>query len=409
MSKQTHKYLRFPGRNYAFYWYDGKRIRLPGTYNSPESKQAYFEAMAEIEKAKTDEKKKPKLPKQQQMTVVELVTAFLDYGEIYYRKNGKQTSTFSNYVVASRSLVDMFGKWKIDNFTQNEIFELQNHLDERDDLSRGTVNEYITCVKKFFNWGAERGFVPVDVAGRLAFVKPLKEGRCLSYDLPDVQPVSWEVVEKTLIHLSRVVADMLVMQWETGMRSQDVCWMKWCQIDSSDDIWIYDLKKQHKTSHYGITRYIPLNKKCQDILDRYKDTPEDQFIFSPKKNVKDLADKRSANRKTKVQPSQIRRKQKQQVRREDLVGDAYAVNSYYNAVKRACKKAGVPHWFPNQLKHSFTTHVANTQGEQAAQTLRGHTTVKTTRIYIHEDIEKINKLKAIARELEKCRDNRTLK
>ena len=408
MSKQTHKYLRFPGRNYAFYWYDGKRIRLPGTYNSTESKQAYFEAMAQIEKAKIEEKKKPQLPKQQQITVVELVTAFLDHAKIYYRKNGKQTSTLKIYEISSRYLVEMFGNMKVDKFSQVELISIQEYLDEKINLSRKTVNSYITCIRNFFNRGVERGLVSHEVAGRLGFVKPLKEGRCKSSERPGRGIVSWDLVEKTLPYLPDVVRDMVLIQWETGMRPQDCCGMKWSQIDTSDDIWVYDLLKQHKTAQYGITRYIPLAKECQDILARYKDTPEDQFIFSPKRTVREQADKRSANRKTKVQPSQIRRKQIQQIRREDLVGDAYNANSLRNAVQRAAEKAGVM-WCPYQLRHSYITYVANTQGENIAQTLMEHKSVRTARGYIHEDIEKIKILKDIARKMEKFRDNRKLK
>jgi len=120
-----------------------------------------------------------------------------------------------------------------------------------------------------------------EIAGRLKFVESLKSGRTIAPDRPKRKPVSDAIIAQTLPHMSHVVRDMVTIQRETGMRPGEIFAMTWSQIDTSDDIWIY--MPRHKTEHHGIVRLVPLNAKCQSILDRYRDTPPEGIIFSPKR------------------------------------------------------------------------------------------------------------------------------
>ena len=56
--------------------------------------------------------------------------------------------------------------------------------------------------------------------------------------------------------------------------------------------------------------------------------------------------------------------------------------SYFTAIRRACDKAGVPRWSPNQLRHTRATEVASKLGIEAARILLGHTDAQTTMIYL---------------------------
>lgn len=66
-------------------------------------------------------------------------------------------------------------------------------------------------------------------------------------------------------------------------------------------------------------------------------------------------------------------------------GGSYAVTSYAHAVKRAALKAGVAHWHPNQLRHTFATQVRKQHGLEAAQVLLGHARADVTQVYAERD------------------------
>ena len=139
-----------------------------------------------------------------------------------------------------------------------------------------------------------------------------------------------------------------------------------------------------------------MNAKCQSILARYADTAPEAAIFSPRRTLRERAEMLAAQRKTKVQPSQVRRKE-QASSPEELVNDTYSRYSYRNCIRRACKRADVDNWCPYQLRHSAATDVSDKLSLEDAKTLLGHTNIVTTKIYVHESIEKV---KAVARRME---------
>ena len=88
-------------------------------------------------------------------------------------------------------------------------------------------------------------------------------------------------------------------------------------------------------------------------------------------------------RKSKVTPSQQnRRKPKPQL----IPASEYTPHTYAHAVRVAAKKAGVPHWHPNQLRHLFATEVRKDHGLEAAQVLLGHSRANVTEVYAERNI-----------------------
>ena len=135
MSKQTHKYCRLSSRNIGFYWRDGKCVYLPGLYNSPESLQAYHQAMAEINEAKANDVAviRPEITatrKPNHLSVLELVVAFLKWGETHYVKNGKPTGSNEDYHLASKPLVEKYGHIQVGKFTQRELIAIRNSMND---------------------------------------------------------------------------------------------------------------------------------------------------------------------------------------------------------------------------------------------------------------------------------------
>jgi integrase len=50
-------------------------------------------------------------------------------------------------------------------------------------------------------------------------------------------------------------------------------------------------------------------------------------------------------------------------------------------VRRACKKADVPIFSPNRIRHLFATQVRKEYGLEAAQVLLGHAKADVTQVY----------------------------
>ncbi len=65
----------------------------------------------------------------------------------------------------------------------------------------------------------------------------------------------------------------------------------------------------------------------------------------------------------------------------------YDNDSYRWAISRACEKAGVPHWYPNQLRHTAATRIRRESGLEAAQVVLGHSKADVTQVYAERNHE----------------------
>jgi len=64
-----------------------------------------------------------------------------------------------------------------------------------------------------------------------------------------------------------------------------------------------------------------------------------------------------------------------------VVGDRYTTASYGRAIREGCKRARVPRWAANQLRHAALTEVRATFDLDTAQDLGGHKQPTTTGRY----------------------------
>ncbi len=154
-------------------------------------------------------------------------------------------------------------------------------------------------------------------------------------------------------------------------------------IDQNTDVWSYRVDG-HKMEHLGHERIVFLGPKAQAILLPYLFRDAEAFCFSPAESrAKQLADLRT-KRKTTVQPSQMNRRKAKPKRRP---GIRYNRSSYLHAIRRACEKAGVPNWHPNQLRHTRATELRKQFGLDVARVVCGHRDPRTTEIYAERDRE----------------------
>ena len=68
--------------------------------------------------------------------------------------------------------------------------------------------------------------------------------------------------------------------------------------------------------------------------------------------------------------------------------------SYRRAIRRACLKAGLPLWHPNQLRHLRGTEIRRNYGLEASQAVLGHAELSVTQVYADVDREAARKIMA---------------
>ena len=56
------------------------------------------------------------------------------------------------------------------------------------------------------------------------------------------------------------------------------------------------------------------------------------------------------------------------------------------ATRREEPPAPIPHWHPNQLRHSAATEIRKTFGLEAAQVALGHSRADVTQVYAERDM-----------------------
>src|SRR5262249_44292241 len=118
--------------------------------------------------------------------------------------------------------------------------------------------------------------------------------------------------------------------------------------------WLYR-PGTHKTEHHDVERVVFLGPQAQEILEPFLNGRHPgQYLFVPREAMEWLWGQKRKVRKTRVQPSQVCRKRR---RPQKSAGDCYTVQSYERAIAMACRKAGVPHWSPNQLRHAKATEL----------------------------------------------------
>ena len=69
-------------------------------------------------------------------------------------------------------------------------------------------------------------------------------------------------------------------------------------------------------------------------------------------------------------------------------GERYTVNSYRQAVRKVCEKAGIPPWSPGRLRHNAGTDIRREAGIEMARIILGHRSAVTSEIYAEADKEK---------------------
>jgi integrase len=383
------KYQRHRASGQAVVSIQGKDFYL-GRYGSQASKLEYDRRLGEWMAAGRPQHP-PSAP--DSITVVQLIASFWTFVEKHYVKDGKATSEQDAIRAALRPLRELYGRTPAIEFGPLALKSIRNRMIENG-LARSTINQQILRIRRMFKWATSEELLPVTVYQSLASVVGLRKGRGEARETTPKLPVSDEMVSSTLSHLPPVVADMARFQRLTGSRPSEVCLLRPCDLDRSEKVWTYR-PSSHKTEHHGRERTIFIGPKAQAILLPYLLPDSQAFCFSPVDSERQRLSELRANRKSKVQPSQVNRRK---IKSKRQPGQRYTQASYRRAVWRACELAyPAPdnvdpiawrkshRWSPNQLRHTAATEIRKRFGVEAAQVALGHSNCEVTQVYAERD------------------------
>lgn len=301
-------------------------------------------------------------------TLVEDICArYCAFALTYYKlPDGKKTSEVSNVTTGIRLFRQMFGEAAISELTHSDMLTFRDAL-VRSGVCRSTVNRRMQIVKRMLTWALDEALIPAVVKAELTQVQMLKRGRSLAPERPPVREVADYVIEKTIEHMMPNTADMVRVHRLTGMRPCELCAMRWADIDTTQTPWVYHVpdaaNKNEWRGEFGQSRVVCIGPKARAILERHRDT---EYPFSPAAAVKELmAEKRAAA----VSPSRYCRAKAHAVR---VPGERWRTDSYTGTIVAACRRAGIPAWGANRLRHAFATEVRRKFGLEACRAVLGH-------------------------------------
>lgn len=354
---------------------DGRDHYL-GRFDSPESHARYEALVAEWLTRRQSEQLEAMPVADDELTINELLAAYLRFAERYYVKDGKPTKEVSNLKYAVKPMAAIYGTTAVKDFGPLRLKTVREAMVQAD-LARSVINERVNRIRRVFRWGVENQLVRSEVLRALEAVSPLKRGRCEARETEPVKPVPDEHITAVIRAAPLTLAVMIEIQWLTGMRPGEVVLMRPCDIDRTGDVWFYR-PQRHKTEHFGVEREVPLGPKARTLLAKLSPVADDQYYFSPKAAMQERYAARPTHRR---KPNTTRKTARS-------LQERYTTQSYGRAVVYLCEKVGVPLWSPNQLRHAAATRLRREHGLDVAQAVLGHKTARITQVYAALDRSK---------------------
>lgn len=212
---------------------------------------------------------------------------------------------------------------------------------------RSYANRQVMRVRTVWRWAESEGLIPAGSWNHLRAL-PRIGGAEKARETDPREPVEWSQIEAVLPFLSPVVRAMLLLQWHTGMRPREVTTMKRSDVDTSGEVWTYT-PTQHKTRWRGKSRAVAIGPQAQVVLAPWLHAAKDDaYIFPPAKQ-----------------------RQRQ----------GYYATGYGQAIKRACRKAGIALFTPYCVRHQYRLRISREHGIEATRALMGHSSITQTSQY----------------------------
>jgi len=307
---------------------DGKRVQKV-VKNAQQREDALIELQTKV--AQCFAKEHPHIAKKEKIRFPKFVEMYLEN----YAKVNKRSWKDDFYRL--RKFIELFGNVQLHEISPFEIekFKLTKLSD---DLSKSTVNRYLTILKRMFNVAIDWGYAKENPVKRVKFYTEkdnLKE-RILTEKEED------RLLEASSEHLRPI----LIVALNTGMRRGEILNLKWENIDfQAKEILVENTKS-------GRPRTIDINSHLLNELVKLKNEAQDsQNVF--------------LNPKT---------------------GEPYKkLQTSFNGTRR---RAGIKNLRFHDLRHTFASRLVERGVDLIrVKELLGHSSVKITERYTHSNQE----------------------
>lgn len=310
-------------------------------------------------------------------SVSEVWRRYRTWAKTHFTKGGRTTSEFYLYTSAAAAWTELYGPTPAAEFKPSGLRAVRATW-EAAGLSRDTCNRYAAKLVAVLAWAVSYELVPAAVLGPLREVAPLKAGRT---DAPDPEPVAavpWAVVEATLPHLGAgrpakgrrvgrfhpgrraVLEAMIRVQHLARMRPGELCAMRPELVDTARAPWRYAVGEANKNLHKGKARVTFFGPKAREVLAPVLAAAEPGELLWRFPAAR-------GGRRTAV------------TRLE-----------YGRWIARACARAGVEPWTPNQLRHLGATDVYHAYEDmEAVAAALGNTPEVSRAVYVERPGEAV--------------------
>jgi integrase len=354
--------VRLSGRDYYL-----------GKYNSKPAKEKYNRVVAEWLQGGRQAAQIGA-----EISVNEVLLAFVRYGESYYGAKSKELGCIKD---ALRIVRELYGETAASKFGPRAFKTIREKMVAKG-WSRNCCNSQANRVRRVFRWAVNEEMVSGEVYHALQAVGGLRMGKTEARETEPVKPVPEAVLHQTMPYLPPAVKAMAQLQLLTGARPNEVTILRGIDLDTSGRVWVYK-PHYHKTEHLGKSREIYIGPKAQEVLKPWLRLKMEEYLFSPRESEASRNAERKRNRLSPMTPSQEKRKPKSNRKRPH--GDRYTVSAYRTSIHRACQLADVPSWSPNQLRHNAGTNLRREHGVELTRIILGHASGFTTEIYAETD------------------------
>lgn len=392
------RYCKHKPQNRAYVrwkpFFGSKQHYLEGDYGSPESIAEYERILARIRQAGVTEPPATK-PAPKAATVSYLYVAYDDAVGVTKSADWKQ-----RFAAASRPLIKAYGQSLCADFGPLKLQDVRDAM-----RAKGwgcyTVNSRVNLLKEMFRWGATREMFPASVYGALQVVAPLKPSDFPAKPSAPRKPATSKAIMSVLPHVTPLIGTMIRVQFLCGMRSEELCRLRACEIDRSGEVWIYS-PSLHKTAHRGKSKIICFGPKAKELLTPYLGKP-DEFVFTPAKSIAEDKSRRAAERKTKLYGAAKKRKPKERRTRPRYTSRTYFKALRYGFLRLAhslghegkppkgyslrkwLAERGIEYWHPHLLRHTRATKTRAVYNLEGSAAQLGNT-LTATQIYAQQSL-----------------------
>jgi integrase len=328
---------------------DGKRRSVYlGTYGSPESQQEYQRLLVGLPTA-TPTAASPVLEPSADVTVNEALIAYVRHVQAYYPSG----DSARGHLDAIRYVRKLAGLLPLREFTPKVLKLVRQQMIDAGH-SRVTINCRCQRITLFMKWCVAEELCGPDVLAALKAVPGLRKGRCEAKELPPTRPPTAEDLAKVIAKLPPVAAALSRVQSLCGARAGELIQLRADQLDRSGDVWTARVA-HHKGTWRGKERTLYFGPQAREVL-----TP--------------LVVKAGGG------PLFINGR-----------GRPYhRVQGYRQAIRRACRRAGVAEFGSHALRKFAATRIRATCDVEVARAVLGHADLSlTAAVYAEMDRAKV--------------------